>query len=501
MTKLTKMYVLAALGLCLAFDFGYVLAQKQQANPETIEVDIYYRTQWVLSNTFADEMGSGESAFSLFLAVNEAVDQKTEKTFVAAPREFGCDPQKLKHGFRLEKREFLLGEPILVEHRIELKGPGGFDWSTGGNYRSRGRDDNFSFIMRDANGSIVPDPYPKLTGIVMGGGLMGLRTVTESKPVSEWLGLQRYVAITQPGTYELYCLGGYKSKFYGVNEAIWATLPDYVKFGHKLDAYGVLVDEQTGQPSKTYRLAPTYHGLETKPASGYQPLPPDVLKFAADQSSFGFSTDRIPLTQGLVARFNITVRRGTTAEQRQMVEDYRKKIETDKKKTRLSGSYEIALLESFWYGQQEDFLPVIEQWVSKSELFRSTSTDIALFRPFIAHFDGLAMNPSPQAFAILQTIPALDAAYAFGRLHKDRIKEAIPLCIAWLTHEEHQVRAVAESRLREWTCQSFDRTWNGYHWERPTLEEGKKMQPKWAEWWKKNKDSQMPCKPSKDDSE
>lgn len=72
-------------------------------------------------------------------------------------------------------------------------------------------------------------------------------------------------------------------------------------------------------------------------------------------------------------------------------------------------------------------------------------------------------------------------------LHSQRIRTVIPHLIPLLTHEDSEVRAQAELRLHRWSGQSFERTWTGYDRQRPTLEEGRKMQPLWRNWWEKNR--------------
>jgi hypothetical protein len=62
--------------------------------------------------------------------------------------QLSCKIEDIRTSFHLEKTEFLLGEPILVEYRLALQGPGEWKLLYGGNYRARGRDDNFLFLMR-----------------------------------------------------------------------------------------------------------------------------------------------------------------------------------------------------------------------------------------------------------------------------------------------------------------------------------------------------------------
>ena len=56
-----------------------------------------------------------------------------------------------------------------MEFRIELDGKGEWREPVGGNYRARGRDDNFFFLMRHEDGTWVRDPYAPID-FSMGGG-------------------------------------------------------------------------------------------------------------------------------------------------------------------------------------------------------------------------------------------------------------------------------------------------------------------------------------------
>jgi hypothetical protein len=452
--------------------------------PVLVEIKVHYKyDRWIMAPPVADDSGT---THSVILSVIRAVDPQTGLPFDTSEPELAFDPKDLHHSFRLEKSEFLLGEPILVEHRIELNGPGQWDWFVGGNYRARGRDDNFSFVLRHADGRIVPDVYPKLEGVIMGGGLGSEREINKNKHLSYWLGLQRYSAITEPGLYDLYCMTGGKQKIFGEVKAIRAALPETVARDHYLDDSGRLIDRETNAPSKRYQLLiyPQYlDSDEPWPLKGL--IPPEVTAYAAEQSS------GTPLREtesfGTVAHFRIRISKGTRAEQQQMVEQRTKTAESLTRRSTPTG-YERALLEALWYSRQDQFLPLLEKWITNHkgpEDFTSPSL----------HLDGLAMRPDSAAFALLLKSSPSEVSNAFYSLHPDRIAEAIPICIGWLTHPDDQVRARSESRLVAWTGQSFERTWDNYHYQRPTLAEGVRMQPLWRAWWEKNKRTFKPRKP------
>ena len=105
------------------------------------------------------------------------------------------------------------------------------------------------------------------------------------------------------------------------------------------------------------------------------------------------------------------------------------------------------------------------------------------------------MRADSAAFSLLLKSTPKHVTSAFFNLDQSRIPDAIPLCITWLTHPVAEVRAMSEAHLVKWTGQSFEHTWKGYHYERPTPEEGKRMQVLWGTWWEKNKKGFKPHGP------
>lgn len=463
-----------------------VIAQETEAGPVLVELNLHYRQdRFIMAPDVPSSEGSGGTS-SIILSVMRAVDPRTNEPYDASEPALGFDPKDLRHLFRLEKQEFLLGEPILVEHRIELNGPGKWNWPVGGNYRARGRDDNFTFVLQRADGRIVPDVYPPLRGLIFGGGLMSEHTVEKGKPLSYWLGLQRYAAVTEPGLYDLYCLTGYKQEVIGRLAAMRAALPEEVARDHFIDDHEVLIDRATGEQSKRYSLGifPEYFDSDAKwPLSGL--LPADVLAFAAGQS-FDLPRDDKGFF-GVVAHFRIRIREGTPAEQRAMVGRWTKTAKALDRRT-FRDSYNLAMLEALWYAKQDHFLPLLEGWVtSVKDPFSPDAIPM--------HLDALARRSDRAAFALLLKSSPYAVANAFHSLHADRVADAVPICIGWLTHADERVRSLAESRLVTWTGQSFGHTWTGYHYQRPTLAEGQSMQPRWREWWEKNKAGFKPQEP------
>lgn len=465
------------------------VAQETEEQPKPVRIDVYYRQDsWIMAPDVADEPSSEDSGItqSVFLSVIRAVNPATGEPYDKSEPNFNFALDDLRHFFRLEKKEFLLGEPILVEHRIELNGPGEWNWFVGGNYRARGRDDNFSFVLRRADGALVPDVYPKLEGLIFGGGLGSDHTIKKAQPLSYWLGLQKYSAITEPGSYDLYCMTGYKRKIFGEVEAMRPALPDEIALDHFVSDSGELVDRETGERSRRYALVTKAHYLDSgaqSPLKGV--IPSEVLAYATEQS-FGFPSKDAG-SFGTVARFRIGIRKGTPAERQQMVAQWTKAAESTRNS--VIERYNQALIESVWYARQDHFLPLLERWITnfkeQDHGFDSVRLDL----------NGLALRPDSSAFALLLKASPAQVTNAFYRLHPNRIAEAIPVCIDWLTHGDNDVRARAESRLIDWTGQSFEHTWKGYHYQRPTLAEGQSMQRLWRAWWRENSSSFKPHKP------
>ncbi len=201
--KLSRLVIFGFVFLLLAMARPAMPQDDDRAEPVSVKIR-YRHDRWIMAPPVLDgELpNSSDGTRSVFYRVVRAINPRTEQPYDLSEPTFDCDPEDLRHMFRLEKKEFILGEPILVEHRIELNGEGKFEWFTGGNYRARGRDDNYAFYLRRVDGGEVPDVYPAQGGLMFGGGLGGTREITKRTPHSAWLGLQRYLAIVKPGVYQ-----------------------------------------------------------------------------------------------------------------------------------------------------------------------------------------------------------------------------------------------------------------------------------------------------------
>src|SRR5215471_16230769 len=181
-------------------------ARQEDDKRKKIDLHTYYRhAGWIMAPAMADDPNAPEPTIthSVLQSLLQAVEPETGKPYQGTVDPPTCKPSDLRIAFRLEKKEFLLGEPLLVEFRVELDGPGYYEWSIGGN-STLGRDDTFSFLMRNHDGTVVQDPYEKPK--FYGGGLTFQHEVKNGAPVTSWLAIQRWCAIDRPGTYDLYCV-------------------------------------------------------------------------------------------------------------------------------------------------------------------------------------------------------------------------------------------------------------------------------------------------------
>ncbi|MFZ0064093.1 MAG: hypothetical protein WAL47_18830, partial [Pyrinomonadaceae bacterium] len=254
-----------------------------------------------------------------------------------------------------------------------------------------------------------------------------------------------------------------------------------IKVDHYIDDSGYLIDRNTGVRSERYFLIENPHYLTSEMEWPLKDvIPRDTLssinKEAGNKEAGSFGT---------VAHFRINIRKGTRAERRQMITQWTKAAESINRFA-VTGSFEGALRDGFWYAKQDLFLPLLEKWIIDFK-GRDVSTPI--------YPQGLAMRPDSSAFALLLKAQPYEVVNAFYSLHPNKIAEAVPICIGWLTHADEGVRARSETLLTRWTGQSFEQLWEAYHDQRPPLGEGQSMQSLWRAWWAKNRSGFKPEKP------
>jgi len=401
---------------------------------------------------------------------NTALDPKTWEPYDDSQNVFPCDLRDLRRTFHIEKNEFLLGEPILVEFRIKLEGQGTWREPIGGNYRARGRDDNFLFLMRRKDGTWVRDPYGPIQYYM--GGMSSLYTVEQKQPKSYWQPVQKWCAVDQSGEYNLYCFqSAHGYTVVGQHEALIAGLPKKMKEDHFLNGDGTLIDSRTGKRSERYSIISTWRRQEWDASPLMEDIPTEVAEYAAKSWGVENTAD--------FAHFKIVIKRGSEVLTDRMVDHWTKFLEGNDAQGWLT-ERRTAARHAICFSQQDDFLPLIEKWIATA----SQPSD----------FYGLAMRPSRRATAMLLKAANPNAIAAMRYLHPDQVPDVITQLIKWLTHENDRVRAHAEMRLHTWTGQAFHRDWKGYHHQRPTLEEAREMQPAWREWWQNNRKDFKPKK-------
>lgn len=452
------------------------MAGAADVGPKEVQVTMHSRADWLELAKEDDAEARGRASACCALRILRAVDPKTGKAYDESNDILGCDPADLRRAFYLEKTEFLLGEPILVEFRIALEGPGEWTEPIGGNYRARGRDDNFLFLMRHEDGTWVGDPYAPIR--VYMGGLASHYRVTQGKPESYWLAVQRWCAVDRPGRYDLYCFeAAHDHTVVGRRAALVAGLPDEIKKDHHLDADCRLIDSRTGKPSERYSLAaqhlpvPTRRGDVRTPTPFLDELPGGTVEHAGKTWEVKNTAD--------FAHFRIVVKQGTAAERREMIERWTK-IAAGPDDERSWRDRATAARQAIQYAQQDDFLPLIAEWIGHDRDKDGSN------------FTGVAMRRSRAATELLLKSNPADAVGGMYYLSRERIADVVPRLIEWLAHEDSEARWLAESYLCKWTGQSFGHTWEGSDRQRPTLEEGRAMQPLWRAWWADNKEGFKP---------
>jgi hypothetical protein len=221
---------------------------------ETIDVDVTFQVDSIAIAP------AGDPPTLSAIRIPRVVDPETGKPYDRSNRVLRCDPARLRRTFRLEASDVILGEPILVELRVELDGPGEWDEEVGGNYRGLGRDGDFYFLMRHRDGAWVPDIYEG-HAVSSFGGLSGSSAVRRDEPFSRWFAVQQWCAIDRPGVYDLYAFHwGNGTRPVGLSRRVEAALSDAMKRRVRVDEEGQLVDRKTGERPLGLSVRQTWHG-------------------------------------------------------------------------------------------------------------------------------------------------------------------------------------------------------------------------------------------------
>lgn len=436
-----------------------LLCESSLAQHRTLQLKVPVRSEWVpLPSTAASSSWSA-------LRILRAFDLKTGKAYDPSMQALGVDPRHLQRSFRLDQRRVLLGEPILVGLRIELNGPGRWSEPVGGNYRARGRDDNFFFLLQRAKGGWVPDPYAPIIGYM--GGILSAYHVIRGRPMTYWFAVQRWAALTRPGRYVLHCFHlAHDEPTTGMDAARRVALAGRLPGRQvRLARNGQIIDRSTGRPLQGVRAEVR---IRPAPSAAVSPLlrriPAAVVKRVR---AAGLGNEVIDY-----ARYRLDVVRGTAAERRRMVQRWTQLVAQPGPPSTMPTSRVNAAREAIRFARQDDFVGLIGFWHATPN--KRDPDDLV----------GLAMRSSPRAVKLLLGIRTPYALNAMRYLRGPAIRRAIPLLIGYLTNGNHEIRAMAEQQLRLWTGQAFLHTWKGYHYKRPTLAEGRSMQPAWRAWWK-----------------
>lgn len=275
--------------------------------------------------------------------------------------------------FILEKREYILGEPIVVEMRTWPRDESAVLQHTGGSSRLFGRNNNFVFLLQHESGEWVAGPQ---SGSDRGGLISGIEATTD-EPIRIFQSVQRWCAIEKPGRYTLYCFyrepivkddalykppsllqpgGGSATPFFPTEVRDWIAETKTVKFQALWDSLSPreLEKEFVGWDARWRSL----EGVES----------------AHD-----------------IARFDITIRAGSPAEEEAMVLAWLRRMEEERtlEFVERQRNQAEATLESIYFSRQESWLPTMETWCGGGRVeFRN------------AMYAGLLLNPQIDATRI-----------------------------------------------------------------------------------------------------
>lgn len=133
--------------------------------------------------------------------VEPAIPRKAES--VSTPSGWGSSepvPEDARVGLRVDKRQYFLGENILIHFFVENRGRKSFSIDLGGDYRCATRHLRYSVTAMDAQGREMPDPDP--SGYCLG-GIGGSHDVKPGEKHTESLPLLRYRRFEKAGVYRL----------------------------------------------------------------------------------------------------------------------------------------------------------------------------------------------------------------------------------------------------------------------------------------------------------
>ena len=148
-----------------------------------------------------------------------------------------------------------------------------------------------------------------------------------------------------------------------------------------------------------------------------------------------------------------------------MVQAWTKIVLTDQARAKSGWSGRPNAAQQAWaYSMQSDFLPYLKPWWRLA-------------------WKGNKERQEKWPFA-LSEIPSERSCWQHKPLTRSEAADAFPQLIEQLDDEDECLRSAAEFDLRQWTGKAFGHDWKDHQSNRPTREEGKKMQAAWRQWWK-----------------
>ena len=425
--KLWEIRILFAAVVLLAFfSIDDVSIARENEPP-----DIFIRTEWF--EVPPVEGNPTRSAIMFWRQIDPVTDAPVRQIDITKFK-----VGDLRRTFSLEKSEFLLGEPILIQFRIELNGPGKFREFLDGDYGCD-RDNSFLFLMKRVDGAWVRNPYGGMfprgwaRGCLVEGAVGQLETV-KGNPASYWLAVQRWCAIEEPGTYDLFCLRAASHTTVDGRWDLWR--------GKKI------------------------HWVR-KPSPILDEIPKTILKIVSAKRLMSVSD---------FAKFRIVVREPKDDDERDsMIRLWT--AEARQPTYRMLGKSERhhAVADGIIFSVMDDFLGVMESWMTDHKI-DNTNT-----------YRGLALRTSHKALELIFKHRKSTALDTMISLSNENVRKTIPILIDFLVHDNDQVRTLSEEQLRDWTGQAFLHTWKGTVENRPTKDEGLRMQRLWRAWWKENR--------------
>lgn len=338
------------------------------------------------------------------------------------------DPSRISRTFHVEEDHVLLGEPVVVTFTLWNRGTVAMPMQIGGNYRARGRDDNFRLLLQRDDGTFAGDPYGPLQFWM--GGLMGSHSVEAGASKSLYVPLQQWCALEQAGHYTLHCLYS--------EPAMFPPLADGAKVVHR---------EPPPSPVKARmpKALVEHLGAACDTLTDYAAITLDVIEGSPDE--------RAAMHRRWLGRVSFA---------------------DDDDPSTFHHAAKLAML----FARQTDWLDVIQRDAAP----RADRYPVAT---------AMAMNPHPQAWAMLLDQPPDAFLNGTYWLPADRKLDAVPHLISLMdaTHEL-RIQRLAAQRLAHVTGQVFDPRLLTADTMALTAADFAAMQARFATWWQQQRDAE-----------